>query len=228
MDSFTARRQTVILAVVAIGVSVGILTWSIVTVADLRSNADGARVTSGSATFAAPAWHQQLNEADKSDFAKLAPAGQPDSLADRLSVAVMPSSADMQVLGWKNDGDVLRAKPFPTPAPADAAPPNWQTASLAEPPAASPPAEPVGAATAAVTEPSRPALVRRAEPARGPTPKPHKVATAQRSYTEKSVDQGDSVGVSFRYRRRACTPGNMVDVCYMPAADRQRIVIERW
>jgi hypothetical protein len=46
---------------------------------------------------------------------------------------------------------------------------------------------------------------------------------AQQSYyTEKFVEQGE-----YRYRRRACEPPNMPDVCYMPQADRQPIVVAK-
>jgi hypothetical protein len=41
-------------------------------------------------------------------------------------------------------------------------------------------------------------------------------------YTEKFVEQGE-----YRYRRRACEPPNMPDVCFMPQADRQPIVVAK-
>jgi hypothetical protein len=45
---------------------------------------------------------------------------------------------------------------------------------------------------------------------------------------EKLVEQGDAGDVTFRYRRRNCTPSNMVDVCYMPLENRRGIVVEHW
>jgi hypothetical protein len=44
----------------------------------------------------------------------------------------------------------------------------------------------------------------------------------QSFYTEKFVEQGE-----YHYRRRACEPPNMPDVCYMPQADRQPIVVAK-
>jgi hypothetical protein len=41
-------------------------------------------------------------------------------------------------------------------------------------------------------------------------------------YTEKFVEQGE-----YRYRRRLCEPPNMPDVCFMPQADRQPIVVAK-
>jgi hypothetical protein len=56
-------------------------------------------------------------------------------------------------------------------------------------------------------------------PAAARAPKP----PAQQSYyTEKFVEQGE-----YRYRRRACEPPNMPDVCFMPQADRQPIVVAK-
>ncbi len=58
-----------------------------------------------------------------------------------------------------------------------------------------------------------------AAPTAARAPKP----SAQQSYyTEKFVEQGE-----YRYRRRVCEPPNMPDVCYMPQADRQPIVVAK-
>jgi hypothetical protein len=45
---------------------------------------------------------------------------------------------------------------------------------------------------------------------------------AQSYYTEKFLDQSGE----YRYRRRACEPPNMPDVCFMPQADRQPILVK--
>ncbi len=45
---------------------------------------------------------------------------------------------------------------------------------------------------------------------------------AQSFYTEKFIEQG-----AYHYRRRACEPPNMPDVCFMPQADRQPIVVAK-
>jgi hypothetical protein len=41
-------------------------------------------------------------------------------------------------------------------------------------------------------------------------------------YTEKFIEQGE-----YHYRRRVCEPPNMPDVCFMPQADRQPIVVAK-
>jgi hypothetical protein len=58
-------------------------------------------------------------------------------------------------------------------------------------------------------------------------PRSHKPA-ARPTYIEKLVEQGDAGEVRFRYVRRNCTPPNMVDVCFMPAANRRSIIVQRW
>jgi hypothetical protein len=82
--------------------------------------------------------------------------------------------------------------------------------------------------TASVHASHEPKALHTAAPIHTLAPRPHKVAAAARTYVEKVPEQGDAGDVSFRYRRRACTPGNMVDVCYMPESNRARIVVERW
>jgi hypothetical protein len=57
-----------------------------------------------------------------------------------------------------------------------------------------------------------------AAPAAARAPKP----PAQSYYMEKFVEQGE-----YRYRRRACEPPNMPDVCFMPQADRQPVVVAK-
>jgi TPR repeat protein len=41
-------------------------------------------------------------------------------------------------------------------------------------------------------------------------------------YTEKYVEDGE-----YHYRRRVCEPPNMPDVCFMPQAERQPIVVTK-
>jgi hypothetical protein len=50
----------------------------------------------------------------------------------------------------------------------------------------------------------------------------------QAEYTERIVEQGDAGAVTYKEVRRRCEPGNMVDVCYMPAKNRRDIVVERY
>jgi hypothetical protein len=139
--------------------------------------------------------------------------------------------------------------PLPVPQTARSEPETPRAAPVApQPPVAREAApEPARRAVheakheAVPTEPVKPQAARpeatkpeaaRPEPAhaaaaRQPTPKPHRIA-ARPSYMEKVVEQGDAGDVKFRYRRQACTPRHMVDVCYMPAENRRNIVVERW
>jgi hypothetical protein len=57
--------------------------------------------------------------------------------------------------------------------------------------------------------------------------KPHRSGN-HAEYVEQYVEQGDAGKVQFHYRRRSCTPGNMVDVCYMPAENRREIVVQHY
>jgi hypothetical protein len=254
MDSFRARRHTIILALVAIAVSFGILTWSIVTLAGLSSS--GAALRAAIAPDAvALTLVQETNAAAKSDFAGVAD-DPPPVLAKRLAAVILPSQADLKPAAWDNQLEWLRNQPFPSAAPTQPAPPLWQTAAIpSAPPAAEASREPVKVAAAIPSVPAaaeapreseeETAIIpptasaarhfvrpRKTEPVQSAAAQPRKdrVAASQpgRSYTEKVVEQGDSGEISYHYRRRACTPGNMVDVCYMPPANRQRIVIERW
>ncbi len=47
-------------------------------------------------------------------------------------------------------------------------------------------------------------------------------------YLERVIDQGDAGDLKVRYVHRRCGPSHMIDVCYMPAANRQSIVVQRW
>jgi hypothetical protein len=75
--------------------------------------------------------------------------------------------------------------------------------------------------------PASPSLENSKRQMREPRPGPPAVPAAARApkpsyYTEKFVDQGE-----YRYRRRVCEPPNMPDVCYMPQADRQPIIVAK-
>jgi hypothetical protein len=172
------------------------------------------RASATPSAFDVPAW--QTASLPLSPAVALPPSAAPAPVAQVASAPAAP----VQVAP-------VQAAPVQA-APVQGAPAPAQVAAVSQP-AANPdePATDQAAITAAV--PVVKPRLRVADPAREPGPKPHRVASsAPRSYTEKVVEQGDSGDVSFRYRRRACTPGHMVDVCYMPAADRQRIVIERY
>jgi hypothetical protein len=258
-DLFRTRRHTTLLALVAIGVSAGILTWSVMTIRDLSSSGGPANYAAAGLASALASPAQQSNAPAKADRGLDTKSLMADAFAKRMTTAVLPERADPKLAGWENDLDWLHQQSVAAVGQAIDNVPTWQTAGLSVSPALADRAAPtpvageptavvapVGSAPTAAPFPADadPPAVRagttrtmthaarepagregRAESARGA--KPRRVAS-RGSYVEKTVEQGDSGDVSFRYRRRACTPGNMLDVCYMPAADRQRIVIERY
>jgi hypothetical protein len=97
----------------------------------------------------------------------------------------------------------------PDPAP-------WQAVRAPDPPMLLPllPAPPLPA-----ENPKR--QVREQRPPAPPAARSPK-SPAPSYYTEKFVEQGE-----YRYRRRLCEPPNMPDVCFMPQADRQPIVVAK-
>jgi hypothetical protein len=100
--------------------------------------------------------------------------------------------------------------------PARSGPAPWQAkafdpAILLPPLPASPP--PAENPKRQVREPKSGSPAAAARPTKPP---------AQSFYTEKFVEQGE-----YRYRRRICEPPNMPDVCFMPQADRQPIVVAK-
>jgi hypothetical protein len=96
----------------------------------------------------------------------------------------------------------------PDPAPLQAKAPDHLT--LVPPLPAPPPAAENPKRQAREPRPGQPAAARTTKP------------PAQSFYTEKFVEQGE-----YRYRRRACEPPNMPDVCFMPQSDRQPIVLAK-
>jgi hypothetical protein len=105
---------------------------------------------------------------------------------------------------------------LPAMAPLDPAP--WQARAPDSPmfllqlPASPAPPE----------NPKRQTREARPGPPAAPAARPTKPAAQPSYYTEKFVEQGE-----YRYRRRACEPPNMPDVCFMPQADRQPIVVAK-
>ena len=111
--------------------------------------------------------------------------------------------------------------PLPAlPALAPSEPPPWQ-ARMPDPPIflpppsapSQPPENPRRTRDARPGPPAAPAAARAPKPSAQPQPS---------YYTEKFVEQGE-----YRYRRRLCEPPNMPDVCFMPQADRQPIVVAK-
>jgi hypothetical protein len=108
--------------------------------------------------------------------------------------------------------------PLPALPPARPEPAPWQTTMsqpppvLLPPPAVTPPPQPLEnrkrQARSAI--PAAPAAARAAKP------------QAQSYYMEQYLEQGQ-----YHLRRRPCEPPNMPDVCFMPQADRQPVIVAR-
>ena len=252
MESFAARRHAAALAIVAVAVSVGILAWTLVTVANV--NSVGLR----SAEETSPVAPQRSSRMAKSDLATTDFArpdfAAMDAFAPGMSAAVQPHGVDAALSEADDGPDWLRVGSLLASAPAGEPIRMWpgDPAALAAvqvpaPAAAVEPADRAIPAEARFTDTAAPAAAGAqplrdlrplheakstpthvAAPVHAAAPRPHRVAAGPRTYLEKVPEQGDAGDVTFRYRRRACTPGNMVDVCYMPESNRARIVVERW
>jgi hypothetical protein len=229
--SFGPWRFTAMLGAVALLCTTGVLTWGMVTVADLRAERSAER--------SVPAEESALPS--KSE--------QPKDFA-----ATFGTVLETGLSGWNNDLDLLSKQPIVPPAFVDDANAGWRDrapdlplpappisqsdpesrrAASAQVPVAQVPVVPE-ALVPQVPAPQAPAgrqmrLVRspRPETARPAALKPHRLATGS-SYVEKVVEQGDAGEVKFRYRRHVCAPPHMVDVCYMPPENRRSVVVQRW
>jgi hypothetical protein len=229
-----AWRFTAVLGAVAFVLCAGIASWMIITIADLRSGAPGLSVD-----LSVSPEHTQPNVVANDfghDLAKDLTAG----AAERSGLGISGWESDLSWLGknsFQAEGFLKMTAPFelqsanqPVAPPAKSAsdfqsdPSGPQVASIA------PQATIPDAATAPdAAEHPKPVVAQdqRPEPFRAATPRAHKSAPRP-YYMEKLVEQGDAGDVTFRYRRRNCTPSNMVDVCYMPPENRRGIVVERW
>ncbi len=105
----------------------------------------------------------------------------------------------------------LPALPVPPPPRPDQT--RWSP-KFPDPPAFTPPPP----ATTA-ENPKRPT---HAPPTTIVSRRPPKAPPVPSYYVEKYFDQGD-----YHYRRRPCEPPNMPDVCFMPQANRQPILVAR-
>lgn len=142
----------------------------------------------------------------------------PDSAPNPAPPSAQSSSlqrSSLQSQPLPGSGADMPLPALPALAPSDPAPGQ---ARMPDPlmflpplPAPSPPPE----------SPKRQTREARPGPPIARAPKPS--AQPQQSYyTEKFVEQGE-----YRYRRRLCEPPNMPDVCFMPQADRQPIVVAK-
>jgi hypothetical protein len=216
-DSAATRwRLTAILGTIAVLGSVGV--FAAATVADLK--------------FERPAASSDPSLPSKGDY---------------LAAAIASQKPDPQSSGWEFDFDWLN-KGTPAALVEDRKPgrPDDQPGGLLAAVPIAHPDQPVWQPDRPVSQPdwtgreTTPALAgpfaqhpdrvrrnRKPDPPRAAAPKPHRLAMRP-TYLERSVEQGDAGDVSFRYRRRTCTPPHMVDVCFMPAENRRSIVVERF
>lgn len=240
-----AWRFTAMLGAVAFVLCAGIASWMIITIADLRSGAPGLSVD-----LSVSPEHTQPNVVAKPnvvandfghDLAKDLTAGGSERSGERSGLGISGWESDLSWLGknsFQAEGFLKMTAPFelqsanqPVAAPAKSPSdlqsdlPGPQVASIA--PQASTIPDAASAPEASAEHPRHVAQDQRPEPFRAATPRAHKSAPRP-YYMEKLVEQGDAGDVTFRYRRRNCTPSNMVDVCYMPPENRRGIVVERW
>ncbi len=207
----TTWRVAAILATITVAGVFGICSWTLMTVADWKTEQPGQPF--------------DLSLPSRSDYqAAAADARRPD----------------LKVVGRNGDLDWLTATSAAPWAPLDAARPIPQLEEpgqhLASVPALQPDAESQDAESRGVTPaPSTSAAehakrfvqTRKADHPGTAAPKPHRLA-ARPTYLEKTIEEGDAGEVSFRYRRRNCTAPNVVDVCFMPAENRRSIVVEHY
>jgi hypothetical protein len=206
------------LGTVALLGTAGVLTWGMVTVADLRSSGSARSIDSAVSAdqLAVPPRIEQSE-----DFA-----------------AAFGALPEASVSDWKDDLDLLSKQPIAPPAYVDdlkaGLPDRAPDLPHPAPPISLSDLESQQAKSPVVPVPQLPVQRQmhhmrdpKPEVAQAAAPKPHRLA-ARSSYVEKIVEQGDAGDVKFRYRRHVCAPPHMVDVCYMPPENRRAIVVKQW
>jgi hypothetical protein len=242
MTSSGGWRLTAVLGAVAFVLCAGITSWMIVTIADMQSGVHGLSVELAMPNEARPVTTQPNG---------VRAVARPNLLASDFghdlshdlggdvasgSVAPFGAYAFEGDLGWLGKNAFTTAKstiptafqpgtmPLPGTAPlAWSDPPDTQPTQAIPDPAAAPSEPPKRLAQEPRFERPRVAAIAPTAPAA----KVHKLG-ARPYFMEKLVEQGDAGDITFRYRRRNCTPPHMVDVCYMPPENRRNIVVERW
>jgi hypothetical protein len=155
------------------------------------------------------------------------PASMRSNPASPNPVSSQPTSTGLGSSGLGSSGSaqqhpIVSSTGADMPLPAlpvlsqpEPAAPQWRT-SEPDPPLILPQLPP----PAPVQNPKRPATreaTRHPPPARPPKPP----AAAPSYYTEKYLEGGE-----YHTRRRLCEPPNMPDVCFMPQADRQPVLVK--
>ncbi len=223
MSVFGASRFTALLAAIAISGTAGTFWWAL----DKRSDTKSG-VGDRSANRALPskpagrASHSKDERSNKFELMGRSERPQPGSAGGGESRDQSPErSAPSQVLvnipgsGPRSGADM----PLPLlPAPSNPWP--WQVQTTEQ---VTPPGQPPALAPPPAENQKRQTREPRPEPtAAAPrSPKPRSF------YLEKFVEQGDAGEVKYRYRRRACEPPNMPDVCFMPPEARHAIVVAK-
>jgi hypothetical protein len=231
MSGLGASRFTALLAAIAICGMAGTFLWALETRSEMKAAAaNRAADRNVPAKLGGRVAHDQSRRPDPNKYGanKFELMGTseraPDQDLDRhaslasnpVGAAPNPGSTPLatQGRGVALPDTEIRGSPrghadMPLPvllAPAPAQPDPVQT-KFADPPA---PVAPVPAPQQPAEHPKRQA--RAAAPNRG----------QPSYYMEKYFEQGE-----YHYRRRRCDPPNMPDVCFMPQADRQPIVVAK-
>jgi hypothetical protein len=218
-------RASTILATAVIFGSIGVIGWAAGSI--VGANSDQAAVE--------PSSQSSVPSSIQSADATALPSHDEYVAAVIKSQTADGSAGDAQNSGWQNGRDwlatgspaALAGNPNPAqrgdrlvtaaPAESDSVVPETADLRTIEPY----PAEPL-------RQSKRFRREHKSEQAHAaPAAKFHRLAS-RATFLEKTVEQGDSGQVSFRYRRRNCTPPNMVDVCFMPAENRRKIVVEQY
>jgi hypothetical protein len=246
MSMLGASRFTAFLAAVAVSGMAGTFWWALETRSDMKAAAGNLAASRFlPAKFTGRASRSKDERSNKPEPAKFDLMGRSERAQPSLQFSPQSvSSGRTEVPYQATDRSIPAAMLANYPSPGPAPVPFSQTPSLPSGRADMPlPALPAVSARpdpvpSQAKAPDPPILIpplpapppaaenpkRRAresklgQPAAARPTKP----PAQSFYTEKFVEQGE-----YRYRRRACEPPNMPDVCFMPQSDRQPIVIAK-
>jgi hypothetical protein len=227
MSSLGSWRFTAILGAVAVLGTGGVLSWAMVTVSNLKSEAPqraAAPLSSEKSKTFAAALAAGPSEPSLSDWNDELDWLSKKSMSNQMFVAPRASAGSAEPYSQAQAPD-LPLSPAPVPR---SEPEHWRTQQSLGHQAEhrwTPEPRPAEPRVRVQRHPSpEPAVVAAARPQ---PPKPHRVVERP-SYLEKVVEQGDAGEVKFHFRRQVCSPRHMVDVCYMPAENRRSILVQRW